>query len=706
MQNCLSRKSTISWNFSKIFSPAELFQPQINNILEISKDFFDCRIVLAANQQNPGIIQRLLRLKNCLSRKSTKSWKYPQIFRLQNCLSRKSTISWKNPKTFSPEDFSQPQINKILEVFKNFFACRIVLTASQQYPGKIQRLFHLQNSLSRKSTKSWKYSKTFSPAELSQPQINNILEFLKDFFACRFVLAANQQYPGNIQRFFRLQNCLSRKSTKSWKYSKTFPPQELSQPQINNILEKIRDFFACRVVLAANQPYPGNIQRFFRLQNCLSRKSTKSWKYSKTFSPADSSQPQINNILEFFEDFFACRLLVAANQQYPGNIQRFFRLQNCLSRKSTKAWNYSETFPPQELSQPQINKILEKSRDFSPAELSQPQVNNILEKSKDFFTCRILLAANQQNPGISQRFFRLQSCFSRKSTISWKYSKTFPPQELSQPQINNILEKFRHFFACRIVLTASQQYPGKIQRLFHLQSCFSRKSTISGKYPKIFSTAELSQPQIYKILEIFKDFSASRIVLAANQQYPGKIQRFFRLQSCFSRKSTISWKYPKIFSTAELSQPQINKILEVFKNFFACRFVLAANQQYPGIFRRFFRLQTSCSRKSTISWKYPKIFSTAELSQPQINKILELFRDFSASRIVLAANQQNPGNIHRFFACRIVLAASQQYPGKIQRHFHLQNSLSRKSTKSWKYSKTFSPAELSQPQINIILEFL
>ena len=438
---------------------------------------------------------------------------------------------------------------------------------------------------------------------------------------------------------------------------------------MNKILEISKDFFACGIVLAANQQLPGNIQRLFRLQNCRICKPRKSWKYPKIFSTAELFQPQINNILEFFEDFFACRVVLAANQQYPGNIQRFFRLQNCLSRKSTKSWNYSKTFPPQELSQPQINKIL--------------------EVFKNFFACRIVLAANQQNPGNSQRFFRLQSCFSRKSTISWKYPKIFLTAELSEPQINKMLEVFKNFFACRIVLAANQQYPGISQRFFRLQSCFSRKSTKSWKYPKIFSTAELSQPQINKILELFKDFSASRIVLdpnqqnpgnihsffacrivlAASQQYPGKIQRVFHLQNCLSRKSTKSWNYSKTFPPQELCQPQINKILEVFKNFFACRVVLATYQQYPGISQRFFRLQSCFSRKSTISWKYPKFFSTAELSQPQINKILELFKDFSASRIVLDPNQQNPGNIHSFFACRIVLAANQQYPGNIQRFF-------------------------------------
>ena len=46
---------------------------------------------------------------------------------------------------------------------------------------------------------------------------------IKDFFACKFVLAANHQQPENIQRLFRLQNCLSRKSSTIFrKFSKTF----------------------------------------------------------------------------------------------------------------------------------------------------------------------------------------------------------------------------------------------------------------------------------------------------------------------------------------------------------------------------------------------------------------------------------------------------------------------------------------------------
>ena len=47
----------------------------------------------------------------------------------------------------------------------------------------------------------WKYSKTFhqQPENFQRLFINNPKKF-KDFFACKFVLAANHQYPGNIQR--------------------------------------------------------------------------------------------------------------------------------------------------------------------------------------------------------------------------------------------------------------------------------------------------------------------------------------------------------------------------------------------------------------------------------------------------------------------------------------------------------------------------
>ena len=223
-------------------------------------------------------------------------------------------------------------------MIKNFLACKIVFTANHQNPGNIQRISRLQNCLSRKSSKSWNYSKNFSPAKLSQPQIVSIPDLFKDFFACKIVLAANHQNPGKIQRLSRLLNCLCRKSSKSWKYSKNFSPAKLSQPQIIKIMDLFKDFFACKIVLAANHQNRGSVQRPSRLQKCLRRKSSKSWNYSKTFSPAKLSQPQIIKIVEMFKDLLACKIVLAANHQNPGIIERISRLQNCLSRKSSKSW--------------------------------------------------------------------------------------------------------------------------------------------------------------------------------------------------------------------------------------------------------------------------------------------------------------------------------------------------------------------------------
>ena len=52
----------------------------------------------------------------------------------------------------------------------------------------------------------------------------NILKIFKDFFACKFVLAANHQQPENIQKLLSLQICLGRKSSTTRKYSRTFRP--------------------------------------------------------------------------------------------------------------------------------------------------------------------------------------------------------------------------------------------------------------------------------------------------------------------------------------------------------------------------------------------------------------------------------------------------------------------------------------------------
>ena len=63
----------------------------------------------------------------------------------------------------------------------------------------------------------------------------------------------------------------------------------------------------------SSHQYPGNIQRLFRLQNCLSFISSVSWNISKTFSPANLSWPHIINNPEIFKDFQASRSNHPAN---------------------------------------------------------------------------------------------------------------------------------------------------------------------------------------------------------------------------------------------------------------------------------------------------------------------------------------------------------------------------------------------------------
>ena len=123
--------------------------------------------------------------------------------------------------------------------------------------------------------------------------------------------------------------------------------------------------------------------------------------------------------------------------------------------------------------------------------------------------------------------------------------------------------------------------------------------------------------------------------------------------------SSIIWKYWKTF----------HQHPEKFKDFSACKVVLAANHQHPEMFKDFF----AC-----------KIVLAANRLHP------EMFKAFFACKIVLAANHQHPEIFKDFFACKIVLAANHRQPENIQTLFRLQNCFSRKSsTISRKYSKTF-----------------
>ena len=62
---------------------------------------------------------------------------------------------------------------------------------------------------------------------------------------------------------------------------------------------------------------------------------------------------------------------------------------------------------------------------------------------------------------------------------------------MSQPQIINNLEKFKHFFACRIVLAANHQYPGNIQNFFAFKIVLAANHQYPGSVPRILP-AELS----------------------------------------------------------------------------------------------------------------------------------------------------------------------------------------------------------------------
>ena len=667
--------------------------------MEIFKDFFACRIVLAADHRYPENIQT--------------------PFHLQICLNRKSSITRKYSKIFSPAELSLPQIIDAPKIFKHFFTCRYVLVANHQQLGKIQKLFRLQNSLRRRPSTTGIQTKNFSPAKLSWRQIITIPKTFKDFFACRIVLAADHRYPESIQRLFQLQNCLSRKSSTTWKYSNllhmqnslsrkasttwkqstTFSPAEISQSQIINNMEIFKDFFACRIVLAADHRYPENIQTPFHLQICLSRKSSITRKYSKIFSPAELSLPQIIDAPKIFKHFVTCRYVLAADHRYPESIRRLFQLQNCLSRKSSTTWKYSNLLHMQNSLSGKASTTWKQSTTFSPAEISQSQIINNMEIFRDFFACRIVLAADHRYPEIIQTPFHLQICLSRKSSLTRKYSKVFSPAELSLPQIIDAPKFFNQFFTWRYVLVANHQKLGKIQRLFRLQNSLRRRSLTTWINSKIFSPAKLSWPQIINTPKIFKDFFTCRSVLAKNHQQHGNNHRLFRLQICLGRRSSIPRKLSKTFSPAEFSQTQIINNLEIFKDSFACKTVLAADHRYPENIQRLSHLQICLSRKSSTTWKNSKTFSPAEFSQMQTINNLEIFNDFLACKTVLAANHHYPESIQRLFQLQNCLSRKSSTTWKYSNLFHMQNSLGRKSSTTWKQSTTFSPADISQSQI-------
>ena len=92
-----------------------------------------------------------------------------------------------------------------------------------------------------------------------------------------------------------------------------FPEAKLSSTFLPAIFWKYSKIF---------HQQPENIQRFFRLQKCLSRKSPAPENFQRLFAckivwAANHQHSKI------FKDVFACKIVLAANHQYPGTIQRF-----------------------------------------------------------------------------------------------------------------------------------------------------------------------------------------------------------------------------------------------------------------------------------------------------------------------------------------------------------------------------------------------
>ena len=88
---------------------------------------------------------------------------------------------------------------------------------------------------------------------------------------------SNLLHLKNNQRLNRLHNCLSRKSSSSCTYSKTFSPVKFSSPQSIITPEKLKDFIACQIEFT--QPKLNCISsEFFRDNSkfCLSRISITS----------------------------------------------------------------------------------------------------------------------------------------------------------------------------------------------------------------------------------------------------------------------------------------------------------------------------------------------------------------------------------------------------------------------------------------------
>ena len=156
-------------------------------------------------------------------------------------------------------------------------------------------------------------------------------------------------------------------------------------------------------------------------------------------------------------------------------------------------------FPEAKLSYPQLSPKDSKNL-FTSLSPASPQIISTRNYSKTFSPAKLSYSQINNNPKPFKNFFGRQKCLSHKSTTTRKNSKSFSPAKLCEPQINNIPKIVKGFFACKIVLAANHQQPENIQRHFWLQNCFSRRSPKSRNFSNFPARSSNQQQQPAKVI--------------------------------------------------------------------------------------------------------------------------------------------------------------------------------------------------------------
>ena len=109
-----------------------------------------------------------------------------------------------------------------------------------------------------------------------------------------------------------------------------------------------------------------------------------------------------------------------------------------------------------------------------------------------------------------------------------------------------------------------------------------------------------------------------------------------------------------------------------------------------------YRQQPTSPRRNSLP---PSSHPSSGNIQRLFNNNPKIFKDFFACKTVLAANHQHPKTFKDFFACKIVLAANHQlYPGNIQRFSGQQKQKSTAATCSSNQQQQLAAASSSSNQ--------